>query len=226
MWNRRNSRFDGGATTTCGTSLPSHSLRGSYDPFELLRNSPMRPRRFSAQVSRRSGRCVGAIAMHGLWALWFTLSSMGFPGGALNSTTQAGTFTNAASPGSQCGCSLQKRLAGNCCCKQSAVNPATRLASCCAKPSPAKSACCIKSKPTPAEVSYRSPVSRILAIESCDCGSAADHDRVNHPQPRLPAVSVVVSIKVSATQWIAPLSERGQGERNEPPTPPPRSDVG
>ena len=60
-------------------------------------------------------RCAGAIAMHGLWALWFTLSSMGFPGGALNSTTQAGTSTNAASPGSQCGCSLQKRLAGNCC---------------------------------------------------------------------------------------------------------------
>ena len=192
----------------------------------------MRARRSLSLTFRQSCRRVGAVALHWLLIVWFALSSMGFPLSGLSSTTQPETQACAVNPGSQCRCSLKKKLAGSCCCKQQPMAKQTaresavaRPASCCAKPSPAKSACCAKSKVTPAKESSRPAASRILAIESCDCGPEADHDRMNHPLPRLLVTKVIVSIAWPTSLWIAPLSERGQGDRIEPPTPPPRPAV-
>ncbi len=146
------------------------------------------------------------------YAVWFALTSIGLPG----SVSQIDAASCARSPGSQCRCSLTKRMSGTCCCNREAQAKLTK--SCCSvKKSapkltePIVSACC-SSKVPKVE----------LSISRCDCDSDSPASESLIQEPRLPAVVSVISSPEIAAAFVALPAERVESVLLLPPVPPPK----
>lgn len=147
-----------------------------------------------------------------LCALWFALTSIGLPGSLL----QLGGANCARSPGSQCRCSLTKRVSGTCCCVREAQ--AESMKSCCAvkkptsKPTEPVTSVCHPSKTPKAE----------LGISSCDCPSEFPEGVSLNSEPRLPASVSVVSLPETTVAFVALPAERVESALLLPSVPPPK----
>ncbi len=145
-------------------------------------------------------------------AVWFTLTSVGLPMGL----SSLGNTSCARSPGSQCRCSLSKRLSGTCCCSRDAQPQLVK--SCCSdKKSAAKlsepiaSACCSSKAPA-----------QELSIARCDCGSDSPESVSLNHEPRLPATSSVISVPETNVAFAVLPADRVESALLLPPVPPPK----
>lgn len=163
--------------------------------------------------------------------LWFVVSSVGLPLGFISGSVRSGQGACAANPGSECRCSPIKKLSGSCCCNkvnvQKLVTSSDSKLSSCHQPAAAPKSCCSSRSLTQAGKSAvakqeRSDEPRILAIESCPCRPDSNADQLVNHEPRLPVATMTVPFSIEMSSWLAPLSERDQGERFAPPTPPPK----
>lgn len=147
-----------------------------------------------------------------LCAVWFTLTSIGLPG----SFSQMGGVSCARNPGSQCRCSLTKRMSGSCCCSREAQQPLAK--SCCSVkkvepklPQPAASACC-----------WSRTLKVELSVTRCDCPSDAPESVSLIQEPRLPAAASVVFQPKMIAALVALPAERVESALLLPPVPPPK----
>lgn len=145
-------------------------------------------------------------------AVWFALTSVGLPG----SLAQFGEARCARNPGSQCGCSLTKRMSGTCCCRREA------------QPQVAKSCCSVKkSAPKLAEPaamacgSSKTPKGE-LRISRCDCGSESPEGKSLIQESRLPAAVSVISWPETTVALVTIPAERVESALLLPPVPPPK----
>ena len=147
-----------------------------------------------------------------LCAVWFALTSIGLPG----SVSQMGGASCARSPGSQCRCSLTKRMIGSCCCSRE-VQPQIAKSCCSVKKTAAKlaepiaTACC-SSKTLKAE----------LSLSRCDCGSETPESVSLIQEPRLPATVSAISWPEEAVAFVVLPAERVESALLLPPVPPPK----
>ncbi|MFM9966596.1 MAG: hypothetical protein ACKV2Q_35915 [Planctomycetaceae bacterium] len=145
-------------------------------------------------------------------AVWFALTSVGLPG----SLSQLGGASCARKPGSQCACSLTKRMSGTCCCRREA------------QPQVAKSCCSVKKS----ESKLAEPVAMAchsaktpnveLGISRCDCGSESPEGHSLIQEPRLPASVSVISSPEATVALIALPADRVESALLLPPVPPPK----
>jgi hypothetical protein len=147
-----------------------------------------------------------------LCAVWFALTSIGLPG----SLSQLGGANCARNPGSQCRCSLTKRVSGTCCCVREAQAESTK-------------SCCTVKKPTPKRAepvtsvchSSKAPKAE-LRISSCDCPSESPEGVSLNSEPRLSATLSVVSLPETTVTFVTLPAERVESALLLPPVPPPK----
>lgn len=178
-------------------------------------------------MSRRGSQ----LALRWFLLLWFVVSSVGLPLGFMSNNVGSGQGACAANPGSECRCSPLKKLSGACCCSKAntlkLVTSSDSRRNSCHQPSAAPKSCCsnrslTQSGKSAAAKQERSDEPRIVAIESCPCGPDSNANQLVNHEPRLPVATTTVPFSIEASSWLAPLSERDQGERFAPPTPPPK----
>ena len=140
------------------------------------------------QIVRRSlsWRIARAIC-----AVWFTLTSVGLPMSLLS----FGNPSCARSPGSQCLCSLSKRLSETCCCSRGASQPQLAKSCCSTKKGAPK-----LSGPT-ASTHCASKTPRVeLSIARCDCAPDSPDSLSLVQEPRLPvAASAILLLATTGT---------------------------
>lgn len=145
-------------------------------------------------------------------AVWFTLSSVSFPD-CLALIVDASCARN---PGSQCRCSMTKRLSGNCCCRSETKFQVTK--SCCSNKKSAHN-----SKELAAFNHCSLKTSKVeLGIARCDCPSDSPEGISLTQDPRLPAsVSVFTWPEQSVSLIFFPV-DRVVSALRLPPVPPPK----
>lgn len=153
-------------------------------------------------------------------AVWFALTSMGLPG----SLTSLSGKSCARNPGSQCRCSVAKRLSGTCCCGRDG-RPQVAKSCCSAKqsaPTVAESratGCCSTKSQTP---QIAASLKAELSIARCDCGSEFPENMSLAQEPRLlAAVSVMACPETDAEFVVLPV-DRVESALLLPPIPPPK----
>lgn len=171
----------------------------------------------SGRIYRQASRWRTARAF---CAVWFALSSVGFP----LSLSRLGGASCATNPSQQCRCSLTKRMSGKCCCSRDSKPQATK--SCCSakqsvpKVSQAEAICCA-SKPSVPTVAA-TPQKVELSIARCDCGSDSPEGVSLSQEPRLPAITAVISLPETNVAFVALRADRVESALLLPPVPPPK----
>lgn len=189
-----------------------------------LRNSVSIVMRWCRSVTNSARRfCRQALTWRtarALCAVWFTLTSIGFPG----SLSVMSGKSCARNPGSQCGCSLAKRISGSCCCGREAPQQVAK--SCC---SPKKSALqlnepttsCCSSKSKPQRIAAAPPKVE-LSIAKCDCNSDSPETVSLAQEPRLPVAVTAILFEEANTAFVALPVDRTESALLLPPVPPPK----
>lgn len=171
-------------------------------------------RRFSCQAfTWRAARAV--------CALWFLVSSTGFSGGLSLLSGQS----CARNPGTQCHCSLAKRMSGTCCCGREAQTPAAK--SCCSIKQPApkstepteRGCCSTKSKPPRVAAS---PEKVELSIARCDCGPDSPESVSLTQEPRLLVAVAAISFSEMTASFVPSPADQAESALLLPPVPPPK----
>lgn len=154
-------------------------------------------------------------------AVWFTLTSIGLPG-SLSLMTENSC---ARKPGSQCHCSLAKRMSGTCCCGRESQQQLVKTC-CSAKKSALKvtestgTGCC-SSKSKPQRAAATSPRAE-LSISRCDCGSESPENVSLAQEPRLPVTVAAISFPEMNVAFVASPADRVESALLLPPVPPPK----
>lgn len=171
-------------------------------------------RRFSRQaLTWRAARAV--------CALWFLLSSTGLSGGLSLLSGQS----CARNPGSQCHCSLAKRMSGTCCCGRESQPPAAK--SCCSVKQTApkateqaeRSCCSTKSKPQRVAAP---PQKAELSIARCDCGADSPESVSLTQEPRLLVAVAAISFVETTATFVPSPADQAESALLLPPVPPPK----
>lgn len=177
-----------------------------------LRDSQPVVRLLQASVGWRGSRLFCAV--------WFTLTSLGFPLDLFN----VRSTSCAVNPGQGCRCSMAKRMSGTCCCRNEAV-PVAEQSCCSIKKSsssvPQAQAECCGSKKNPSVVSTKSSEVE-LAVAACDCSSDVPGGSSLEQQPRLLAAPVVLSELVVAVVVCKSGDKQAESASLAPPIPPPK----
>ena len=153
-------------------------------------------------------------------AVWFTLTSIGLPG-SLSLMTGSSC---ARQPGSQCHCSLAKRMSGTCCCGRESQQQLVKT--CCSAKKSAQKVTgsteigCCSSKSKPPRIAVMPPKAE-LSIARCDCNSESPENVSLAQEPRLPATVSVISLPETTVAFVALPSERVESALLLPPVPPP-----
>lgn len=154
-------------------------------------------------------------------AVWFTLASIGLPG----SLSLMSGKSCAQNPGSQCRCSLAKRMSGTCCCGREGQVQLAK--SCCsAKTSHSKvneqiAAGCCPSKSKTQRTAATLPRAE-LSISRCDCGSESPENVSLAQEPRLPVPVAAISLPEMNVAFVASPANRVESALLLPPVPPPK----
>lgn len=154
-------------------------------------------------------------------AVWFALTSVGLPG----SLSLVSGQSCARNPGSQCRCSLAKRMSGTCCCGRES-QPQLAKSCCSAKKSapqvaPPSAAGCCSSKSKAQRGVVPSPKVE-LSIARCDCGSESPENLSLAQEPRLPVAVTVISLPEINVAFVALPTNRVESALLLPPVPPPK----
>lgn len=154
-------------------------------------------------------------------AVWFTLTSIGFPG----SLSLVSGNSCARNPGSQCHCSLTKRMSGTCCCGRES-QPQLAKSCCSAKKSVPKAAesadvSCCSSKSKPQRIATTPPIAE-LSIARCDCGSESPESVSLAQEPRLAVAVSPISFPEMNVAFVASPAVRVESALLLPPVPPPK----
>lgn len=154
-------------------------------------------------------------------AVWFTLTSIGFPG----SLSLLSGKNCARNPGSQCRCSLAKRMSGTCCCGRESQSQVAQ--SCCsAKKSnpkvtePTAAGCCPSA--SKAQRVAAAPTKAELSISRCDCGSEPPESVSLAQEPRLAVAVAPISFPEMNVAFVASPTDRVENALLLPPVPPPK----
>ncbi|MDZ4685896.1 MAG: hypothetical protein SH850_12580 [Planctomycetaceae bacterium] len=180
------------------------------------------------------------IAVRWLTLLSFTAGTIGVPlePATLWSVTSAPAC--AKRPGEACKCSSVSRTLGKCCCARGAAKSVVKAESaserrpepkcglvCSTRSNEAISTptrtCCVKK---PAAKSDRSQTTSTpsLAIEACDCGSAAPSASILLcGDPRVLQAEPTLTVVVPTLSCIAAFNQSPRGQRPRPDVPPPKS---
>lgn len=154
-------------------------------------------------------------------AVWFTLTSIGFPGN-LSLLSEKNCARN---PGSQCRCSLAKRMSGTCCCGRE--GHVQLVKSCCStkvsnlKKTEQLAAACCSSKSKNQRTAATSPRAE-LSISQCDCGAESPQNVSLAQEPRLPVVVSAFFFPEVTTAFVASPADRVESALLLPPVPPPK----
>lgn len=154
-------------------------------------------------------------------AVWFALTSIGLPG----SLSLLNGKTCARNPGSQCRCSLAKRMSGTCCCGREGQVQLAK--SCCSTKTsnlkkteqPAVGCCSSKSKTQ--QTAATSPRAE-LSISRCDCGSESPENVSLAQEPRLPVVVSAIFFTEVTAAFVTSPADRVESALLLPPVPPPK----
>ncbi len=145
-------------------------------------------------------------------AVWFTLTSIGLP----VSLSQMSENSCTRNPGSQCRCSLTKRMSGTCCCARES-QPKSAKSCCSVKKSasrlsePISLACCSSKAP------------RVeLSISRCECSSDSPEGASLIQEPRLPVTLSAISLPETNVAFCARPAERVESALLLPLVPPPK----
>jgi len=145
-------------------------------------------------------------------AVWFALTSIGLPA-SFSLISGTGCARN---PGSQCRCSITKRMSGSCCCRREAEPQDVK--SCCsvkksapklAEPKP--STCCSTEKPKVED-----------SVSRCDCGSDSPAGMSAFQEPRLPTPATLISFMEIDVPFFALPAKWDESALLLPPVPPPK----
>lgn len=145
-------------------------------------------------------------------AAWFMLTSVGLPMGL----SQFGESSCAQNPGTQCRCSLTKRLSGTCCCRSEASQQLAK--SCC---SVKKSAPKVTEQSGPKCCSSKA-AKHELSIARCDCPSDSSEGVSLTQEPRSLASVSVLSLLETQVALVALPVERVESALLLPPVLPPK----
>ena len=145
-------------------------------------------------------------------AAWFALTSIGLP---VNLSPMS-EKSCARMPGSQCRCSLTKRLSGTCCCRHEA-QPQLAKSCCSVKKSVSKS-----SEPAASAGCSQATPKVELSISHCDCGADSPAGLSLVQEPRLPATVSAMSLPETTVAFVTLPAEWVESVLLPPPVPPPK----
>lgn len=155
-------------------------------------------------------------------AVWFTLTSIGLPG----TLSLMSGKSCARNPGSQCRCSLVKRMSGTCCCGRESQPQLAK--SCCSVQKsnpevtePTVAGCCLSPSKAQRVSATTSPKAE-LSISRCDCGSESPESVSLAQEPRLPVAVALISLPQMDVALVALPAGRVESALLLPPVPPPK----
>ncbi len=152
-------------------------------------------------------------------AAWFTLTSIGLP----VSLSQMSEKSCARKAGSQCRCSLTKRMAGTCCCSREAQPQLAKTCCSVKKPVPRLSGSAPSAGCSQATVKVSQATVKVeLSISRCDCGADSPAGLSLIPEPRLPATVSAVSVPETTVAFVTLPAEWVESALLPPPVPPPK----
>ncbi len=167
------------------------------------------------QIVRRSMSWRTARAF---CAVWFTLTSVGLPM-SLSSFSQTAC---ARSPGSQCRCSLSKRLSGMCCCSREASQSQPAKSCCSTKKTAPKSFEPNASEPN-ASTHCAAKATRVeFSIARCDCAPDSPDGLSLVQEPRMPVAASAILLSATNGMFDAIPVDRVESTLLFPPVPPPK----
>lgn len=155
-------------------------------------------------------------------AVWFAMTAIGLPGGL---SLLSGNHRCARNPGSQCRCSLSKRMSGTCCCGRESQPQLAK--SCCSAKKPAPKATesadvsCCSTKSKPPRTAAVSPKTE-LSIARCDCGSESPENVSLAQEPRLPVAVAAISFPELNAAFVVFPADRVESALLLPLVPPPK----
>ena len=153
--------------------------------------------------------------------MWFTLTSIGLPGSLSLMTGKS----CARQPGSQCHCSLAKRMSGTCCCGRESQQQLVKT--CCSAKTSAQKVTdstemgCCSSKSKPPRIAATPPKAE-LSIARCDCNSESPENVSLAQEPRLPATATMIARSETTVRFFALPVDRVESAPLLPPVPPPK----